>query len=77
MASVIQCFDINEHIINASHIRSYARSSRDESKPLKLHVKQYVPNGNVHLGSDAVTIIAASGIGFPKVVPPSVLPAPI
>ncbi|CZT15390.1 uncharacterized protein RCC_01254 [Ramularia collo-cygni] len=66
MESVIQCFDIHEHIINASHIRSYPCSSRDEFKPLKLHVKQYVPNDHEDLGSDAVTIIAASGIGFPK-----------
>lgn len=67
MAKCIECFDIREHVVNASHLRSYPRSCRDEATPLKLHVKQYIPREDSNAGTDAVTIVAASGIGFPKV----------
>ena len=68
MADPIDCFDVREHIINASHLRSYPRSARDENATFKLHVKQYVPLDSDATKAGAVTIIAAGGIGFPKVL---------
>lgn len=59
---------ITEHIIQASHIREYARAtSNSQDTPLSLHIKQYVPRSNPNPQQGDVTIIGAHANGFPKV----------
>ncbi|KEY66843.1 hypothetical protein S7711_05197 [Stachybotrys chartarum IBT 7711] len=58
---------ITEHIIQASHIREYARAtSNSQDTPLSLHIKQYVPRSNPNPQQGDVTIIGAHANGFPK-----------
>ncbi|KAI9151770.1 Abhydrolase domain-containing protein mpaH [Paramyrothecium foliicola] len=60
-------FNVHEHVIEASHIREYARAtSNTQEEVLKLHVKQYVPKDNADPADGDVTIIGAQANGFPK-----------
>ncbi|KAI8654491.1 AB hydrolase-1 domain-containing protein [Fusarium keratoplasticum] len=68
MASV---FNIAQHVIEASHIREYARAtSHSQDEKLHLHVKQYIPKDNLVPRKGDVTIIGAHANGFPKATPP-------
>ena len=62
-------FSITEHTIPAGHIREYAGSTANsQEEVLHLHVKQYRPlEKSRPLSSNAVTIIAAHGVGLAKV----------
>lgn len=62
-------FRIQEHEIPASHIREYASAtSTNQNEVLHLHVKQYTPlEQTKSVAENAVTVIAAHGVGFPKV----------
>ena len=65
MASV---FEIREHVIEASHIREYARAtSQKQEEILQMVVKQYTPKDNTDPSPGDVTIIGAHANGFPKV----------
>jgi pimeloyl-ACP methyl ester carboxylesterase len=59
-------WDVQAHVIPASHIRGFSRGVRDESTAhLKLAVKHYVPrNRDVKPGD--VTLIMAHGVGSSK-----------
>ncbi|KAF2745222.1 alpha/beta-hydrolase [Sporormia fimetaria CBS 119925] len=62
-----QYFRIDEHVIDASHIRSFPRStSTTQEEVLKLAVKQYTPLDNPNPTHGDVTLIAAHANGFPK-----------
>lgn len=65
------------HTITASHLRDYPHAIANEDEDLFLEVKQYIPDrqisfaagsgqGDKTINDDAVTIIAAGGIGFIK-----------
>ena len=61
-------FNIQEHDIEAAHIREYARgTSNSQDSPLRLHVKQYTPKDNPQPKDGDVTVIGAHANGFPKV----------
>jgi hypothetical protein len=61
-------FEIKEHVIDASHIREYARAtSNAQDEILKLAVKEYIPKDNSDPQPGDVTIIGAHANGFPKV----------
>lgn len=64
-------FRISEHIVPGGHIREYAGSTAGRQEDvLRLHVKQYTPlNPPEPLSPEAVTIIAAHGVGLAKVYP--------
>ena len=65
MASV---FEIREHVIEAAHIREYARAtSQKQEEVLQMVVKQYTPKDNPDPSPGDVTIIGAHANGFPKV----------
>ncbi|KAJ4315958.1 hypothetical protein N0V84_008092 [Fusarium piperis] len=78
MASV---FNIAQHVIEASHIREYARAtSHSQDEKLHLHVKQYIPKDNPVPRKGDVTIIGAHANGFPKATlqpPPAELYEPL
>jgi hypothetical protein len=70
-------FTVIPHTITASHLRDYPHAIANEDEDLFLEVKQYIPGrqisfasgsgkGNKAIKDDAVTIIAAGGIGFIK-----------
>jgi hypothetical protein len=70
-------FTIIPHTIPASHLRDHLHAIANEEEDLFLEVKQYIPDQQICFteGSciedtarkdDAVTIIAAGGIGFSK-----------
>ncbi|KFY77609.1 hypothetical protein V499_03054 [Pseudogymnoascus sp. VKM F-103] len=60
-------FNIKEHVVEAQHIREYARAtSFSEEEILKLAVKQYTPLDNPNPQPGDVTIIGAHANGFPK-----------
>ncbi|OOO03840.1 hypothetical protein OAory_01022510 [Aspergillus oryzae] len=61
-------FRITEHIVPGCHIREYAGSTAGRQEDvLRLHVKQYTPlNPPEPLSPEAVTIIAAHGVGLAK-----------
>jgi hypothetical protein len=70
-------FTIIPHTITASHLRDYPHAIANEDEDLFLEVKQYIPDrqisftagsgrGDKTINDDAVTIIAAGGIGFIK-----------
>lgn len=70
-------FTIITHTIPASHLRDYPHGIANEDEDLFLKVKQYIPDQQICFttpsgreekgtGDDAVTIIAAGGIGFLK-----------
>ena len=61
-------FDIQEHVIQASHIREYARATAtSQEDPLLLHIKQYTPRNYRDAQKGDLTIVAAHANGFPKV----------
>lgn len=60
-------FHVYTHHTQASHLRTYRGSSRDEGRPFTIELKQYVPRANTDPKPGDVTMIAAPGIGFPKV----------
>jgi hypothetical protein len=61
-------FNVKEHIIDASHIREFARATASaQDAVLKLHVKQYTPKDNTSPRNGDVTLIGAHANGFPKV----------
>ena len=60
-------FRIDEHKIEASHIRGFPRStSTAQDEVLHLAVKQYTPLDNNTPKPGDITIIAAHANGFPK-----------
>ncbi|PTD04480.1 Abhydrolase domain-containing protein mpaH [Fusarium culmorum] len=60
-------FTIQEHTIEASHIREYARAtSHSQDEKLYLHIKQYTPKDNTAPQKGDVTIIGGHANGFPK-----------
>ncbi|KAJ5722819.1 toxin biosynthesis protein-like protein [Penicillium malachiteum] len=60
-------FTVIEHVVPGCYIREYPGSTVHQEDILKLHVKQYTPkNQSLPLPSDAVTLIAAHGVGLPK-----------
>ena len=62
-------FTVIEHVVPGQHIREYPGATRHSQEDiLKIHVKQYVPaNAPDSIPTNALTIIGAHGIGFPKV----------
>ena len=63
-----QNFRIDEHTIEASHIRSFPRAlATHENDPLRLAIKQYTPLNNPNPQDGDITIIAAHANAFPKV----------
>lgn len=63
-------FRIDEHVIEASHIRSFPRATATtQEEVFELSVKQYTPLKYTPKPGD-VTIIAAHANGFPKVRKP-------
>jgi hypothetical protein len=66
MSSAI--FTITEHVIDAAHIREYARATATtQEEVLKLAVKQYVPKDLGEPQPGDLTFIGAHANGFPKV----------
>ncbi|GAO17414.1 hypothetical protein UVI_02024080 [Ustilaginoidea virens] len=60
-------FSVREHVVDASHIRDFARAtSTSQDAVLKLHVKQYLPLDNPAPRKGDVTIIGAHANAFPK-----------
>ena len=60
-------WEVNEHVIPASHIRGFARGVKDEGcGHLRLAVKQYVPHSNPNPQLGDVSIIMAHGVGSSK-----------
>ncbi|KAL6897022.1 Alpha/beta hydrolase family domain-containing protein [Trichoderma evansii] len=60
-------FDIQEHTIQASHIREYSRATANsQDDALLLHVKQYTPKHGGPPRNGDITIIGAHANGFPK-----------
>ncbi|KAJ4367426.1 hypothetical protein N0V83_007008 [Neocucurbitaria cava] len=60
-------FQIDEHIIEASNIRGFARATAtNQEEVLHLAVKQYTPRSNPNPKPGDITIIAAHANGFPK-----------
>lgn len=62
-------FDIVEHVIPGQHIREYVHSINGPQEIiLQLAIKQYIPKDRLDpVPNNAVTVIAAHGVGFPKV----------
>ncbi|PWY90687.1 alpha/beta-hydrolase [Aspergillus heteromorphus CBS 117.55] len=61
-------FTVTEHVVDCQHIREYSRATRTAEDPLKLVVKRYTPKSNPNPQPGDVTIIGATGGGFPKEV---------
>lgn len=60
-------FDIQEHTIQASHIREYPRATAtSQDDALLLHVKQYTPKHGGPPRKGDITVIGAHANGFPK-----------
>lgn len=63
-----QYFRLDEHTIEASHIRSFPRAlSTHENDRLQLAIKQYTPLNNLNPQDGDITIIGAHANAFPKV----------
>ena len=62
-------FQIQEHVLPTCHIREYPGSTaHSQEEVLHMQVKQYTPLDNApELRSDAITLIGAHALGFPKV----------
>jgi hypothetical protein len=61
-------YRIDEHVIEASHIRGFPRTtSTTQNEVLHLAVKQYTPLNNPNPQPGDLTIIAAHANAFPKV----------
>lgn len=66
-----QHFRIDEHKIEASHIRNFPRAlATHENDVLHLAIKQYTPLNNPNPQEGDITIIAAHANAFPKVSHP-------
>jgi hypothetical protein len=69
-----QYYRLDEHKIEASHIRGFPRAtSTHENEVLHLAIKQYTPLNNPNPQDGDITIIAAHANAFPKVcrfIPP-------
>ncbi|KAH7130689.1 Alpha/beta hydrolase family-domain-containing protein [Dendryphion nanum] len=62
-----QYFRLDEHVIEASHIRGFPRTtSTIQEEILNLSVKQYTPLNNTKPKPGDITIIAAHANAFPK-----------
>ncbi|KAL8829817.1 MAG: hypothetical protein Q9191_001796 [Dirinaria sp. TL-2023a] len=61
-------FSFTEHILPCQYIREYPGAVKTDDAPLKLAIKEYRPLDSVNIATDAVTIIATHGNGFPKEV---------
>ncbi|KAH6614963.1 Alpha/beta hydrolase family-domain-containing protein [Boeremia exigua] len=62
-----QYFRLDEHNIEASHIRGFPRAvSTHENDALQLAIKQYTPLNNPNPSDGDITIIAAHANAFPK-----------
>lgn len=62
-------FKIEEHIVPGQHIREYRGAAANAQEDVfKLHVKQYTPLSNLNPRPGDVTILAAHGNGFVKVI---------
>lgn len=60
-------FRIDEHVLEASHIRGFHRSTATtQEEVLNLAIKQYTPLEDTHPKPGDVTIIAAHANAFPK-----------
>ena len=60
-------WSVKEHIIQASHTRSFSRGIQDEMVGgLRLAVKRYVPLSNREPQLGDISIIFAHGVGSPK-----------
>ncbi|KAF2131628.1 alpha/beta-hydrolase [Dothidotthia symphoricarpi CBS 119687] len=60
-------FHIDEHKVEAAHIRAYPRgTSTNEEEVLYMAVKQYTPLSNTNPQPGDITIIAAHANSFPK-----------
>ncbi|KAF2691207.1 hypothetical protein K458DRAFT_483272 [Lentithecium fluviatile CBS 122367] len=60
-------FRVDEHVLEASHIRGFPRStSTTQNEVLNLAIKQYTPLSNPNPKPGDITIIAAHANGFPK-----------
>ncbi|KAK4864779.1 hypothetical protein LT330_001402 [Penicillium expansum] len=59
-------FTITEHLVPGSHIREYPGSTVRQEDILMLHVKQYTPRYEGPVPADAISLIAAHGLGLPK-----------
>jgi hypothetical protein len=60
-------FRIEEHTIDASHIRGFPRATATtQEETLKLAIKQYTPLSNTNPKAGDITIIAAHANAFPK-----------
>ena len=65
-------FKIIEHVIPGQHIREYAHATKlSQEATLRIAVKQYIPLDQTDTpDGNAITIVAAHGNGFPKVLSP-------
>ncbi|KAL4948180.1 Alpha/beta hydrolase family-domain-containing protein [Aspergillus filifer] len=60
-------FTIEEHVIEAQHVREYPRATNPrEAGALKLVLKKYTPTSNPNPSKNDLTIIGAHGSGYPK-----------
>lgn len=63
----ISNFRIIEHIARTSHSRQRpAGAEPGQDSQLRLHAKQYIPLNNPYPKSGDVSIVGATGNGFPK-----------
>lgn len=62
-------FKVVEHVIPGQHIREQPHGTKKSQEAVfRLAVKQYIPlNQDSSPSDDAVTIVGAHGVGFPKV----------
>ncbi|KAJ4296705.1 hypothetical protein N0V90_006753 [Kalmusia sp. IMI 367209] len=62
-----ELFRIDEHILDASHIRGFPRTtSTHQNEILQIAIKQYTPLINLNPQPGDITIIAAHANAFPK-----------
>ncbi|GAB1206084.1 hypothetical protein APSETT445_004765 [Aspergillus pseudonomiae] len=60
-------FKVVEHVIPGQHIRESPRSIKGRQEiPIKLAIKQYIPNDADPVPDNAITIIGVPGNGSPK-----------
>ncbi|MCJ1380725.1 hypothetical protein MMC17_003833 [Xylographa soralifera] len=65
-------FYVQEHVVPTCYIREYpGATAHDQEEVLYLHVKQYSPAGVVEHEPNAITVVGATGVGYPKARCPS------
>jgi hypothetical protein len=69
MATSTFPFCVTEHVIDGQYIREYPRATIPQATSLKLVIKKYTPIDYQEPQPGDVTLVAASGCGFPKVKP--------